>query len=661
MKKITLLCTLAFFALGLHAQTNSFNPFQTSNSRNFVTSTTNNKLIKVLQTSDEHTYHLVDVGDSMDFDLGPGIFNVGPSVAGYYALVLARYDEANNLVWAKPVATGAGVVNGYDMIELDTNIIVTGTADGTVNLGPVGTAGANNNFGTVGSFIAAYSKSSGSYTWSKRRQTGYVFITKLLSDKAGRINCLGYVSGSGDVDFGTGTVTVGAGNPTSQQSTILLQLNDTGAYLSHYAIAAAPSAGSITATAFTVGGFNTIYAVATSFVGVVSDGTNTYSNSGTVAKSLVVILGGGLNVVSHTILSSTKFVDVTGVALVPVGPDVTSYIVSGNYEADMTQDTTTLIGTNATNAEMFMLKLDMNQKLQWSRNFTGPGTTKASSMIMQYRVIDGVLKPVVSQAVDMYNATGQDFDPGPDTSIVSSAIAAVVLFMDTAGNYIGKNVTAQLTSGVVFTTPITPGFNDIAVLGYNFQGQAVADDFPYMNVVYINAGGGTRHFFSKGIIYCKDTIGISANGEVLTGTFPNTSTGDVFTWVNTTAGQTIPNSNSNTYTATSSASYAVIVKSQNCKAISKSVSVALPNAIVAVANESNIELYPNPASTILYVLGTTSNTAVSVVNTYGQKVITKTLSNASAEAIDIERLAAGVYYLVVSENGVHKSTKFVKN
>ncbi|MDB5282594.1 MAG: hypothetical protein JWO06_1669, partial [Bacteroidota bacterium] len=84
------------------------------------------------------------------------------------------------------------------------------------------------------------------------------------------------------------------------------------------------------------------------------------------------------------------------------------------------------------------------------------------------------------------------------------------------------------------------------------------------------------------------------------------------------------------------------------------------NFVTGVSNTQNnsISVYPNPASTQLYVQ--TGNTQFEHINIYdakGQKVIEQ-LNN--LQPVDISKLEAGVYFVEAVNNGAVARKKFVK-
>ncbi|MES2131465.1 MAG: T9SS type A sorting domain-containing protein [Bacteroidota bacterium] len=78
-------------------------------------------------------------------------------------------------------------------------------------------------------------------------------------------------------------------------------------------------------------------------------------------------------------------------------------------------------------------------------------------------------------------------------------------------------------------------------------------------------------------------------------------------------------------------------------------------------NESNVSVYPNPATDQLTVdiAASTTGATVSVKNTMGQEVIAQNMSG-SFQQLDISKLARGVYMITIQHEGSIVVKKFIK-
>jgi hypothetical protein len=74
---------------------------------------------------------------------------------------------------------------------------------------------------------------------------------------------------------------------------------------------------------------------------------------------------------------------------------------------------------------------------------------------------------------------------------------------------------------------------------------------------------------------------------------------------------------------------------------------------------STLRLYPNPAEGILNIENVNDINTVSVTNTLGQKVFTKTINSSSAQ-VDVSSLSKGIYFVTVASGNASKTVKIIK-
>ena len=82
----------------------------------------------------------------------------------------------------------------------------------------------------------------------------------------------------------------------------------------------------------------------------------------------------------------------------------------------------------------------------------------------------------------------------------------------------------------------------------------------------------------------------------------------------------------------------------------------MPNAITE-QNENGVEVFPNPATNIIYVLNGTPGATVEIYNLNGVLITTETMDNQFA--IQISNLPQGIYFLNLPSAGNTKYT-FIK-
>jgi len=80
---------------------------------------------------------------------------------------------------------------------------------------------------------------------------------------------------------------------------------------------------------------------------------------------------------------------------------------------------------------------------------------------------------------------------------------------------------------------------------------------------------------------------------------------------------------------------------------------------VAAFQQSQVVIYPNPATTLLNIASADVVSTITVYNVLGQQVINKNV-NAAQSTVDVSTLNSGIYIINTTVNGVVNSTRFVK-
>ncbi len=128
-----------------------------------------------------------------------------------------------------------------------------------------------------------------------------------------------------------------------------------------------------------------------------------------------------------------------------------------------------------------------------------------------------------------------------------------------------------------------------------------------------------------------------------------TSTADIYQWIDCINGTVIPNSNTQQITPTVASEYAVVLINGpgTCYATSDCFAFTL-----GLEEESlqGIMLYPNPATTMLYLEGVSTQTKITMNDGVGRAVLAGELSPAQ-KSISVAGLAAGTYAVVLQADG----------
>jgi hypothetical protein len=81
---------------------------------------------------------------------------------------------------------------------------------------------------------------------------------------------------------------------------------------------------------------------------------------------------------------------------------------------------------------------------------------------------------------------------------------------------------------------------------------------------------------------------------------------------------------------------------------------------VTAGNSASVSLYPNPATSVIYVQNIPTGSSVVIYNTAGNTVYTGTVT-ASRFNINVQYFSAGIYFLQYNINGVKNSITFIKH
>ena len=147
---------------------------------------------------------------------------------------------------------------------------------------------------------------------------------------------------------------------------------------------------------------------------------------------------------------------------------------------------------------------------------------------------------------------------------------------------------------------------------------------------------------------------INVNANVITAS----QSGATYQWINCNNENTpIAEETNQSFAATTSGTYAVIVAQNTCSDTSSCFNLA-PTGIVENSFETGVTIYPNPSTDIINILGSSIST-VSVLNSFGQTII----KSKGAGAIDISKIAKGLYFIELTndKNEIVSISKIIKD
>jgi len=171
-------------------------------------------------------YTTGDYGSTVDFDPGPGVYNLTTTTSSVF---ISKLDSSGNFVWAKAMTGGTSSGNSMHL-DANNNICSTGLFSGTVDFNP---GSGTFNLATSGSFDIFISKldSSGNFIWAKKAGgTGYDLGTSITTDDAGNVYTSGGFSSTADFDPSTGIYNLTSASATGF-NIFVLKLNSQGNFV----------------------------------------------------------------------------------------------------------------------------------------------------------------------------------------------------------------------------------------------------------------------------------------------------------------------------------------------------------------------------------------------------------------------------------------------
>lgn len=164
--------------------------------------------------------------NTVDFDPGPGVFNLS---ASDYNIFISKLDEAGNFIWAKhfPNTMGTGDAASISL-DAQGNIYVTGTFDGTLDFDPgPGTFFVTAN--TMEIFVLKLDP-NGNFIWVKQlgetaAGSGQGRGSAILTDQVGNVFIGGTYHGVGDFDPGSSVFNIGTSSAAACVFVTKLDIN----------------------------------------------------------------------------------------------------------------------------------------------------------------------------------------------------------------------------------------------------------------------------------------------------------------------------------------------------------------------------------------------------------------------------------------------------
>jgi hypothetical protein len=623
--------------------------------------------------------------DTIDFDPGPGNYEL---IAAEADVFICKLDSDGNFIWAKQFkATEFGSNYGLS-IKVDEigSIFTAGQFGGELDFDPG--AGVTNlvSEGASDGFISKLD-SNGDFLWVKQiAGPGFNPIMSLNLDDSGNILTTGFFQETTDFDPGTSVFNLSS---AGSNDIFICKLDPDGNFVwaKQFGGVGQDDGNSLitdsSGNVYTVGLFN----------GTVDfdpgPGIQDLSSMGSYdafvskldsAGSFLWVkqIGG-----AHTQTASSIAMDTLGDLY------VTGYF-SGTTDFDPGSGVYNLSasGGGTVTVDAYISKLTENGDYLWAKNFGQFGNERPTSI-------------VVDESRNIYTSgyfSGlSDFDPDAGTYIIpgvgsvdvfvsklefvcnlnASAVSShPVCYGDSSGSAAISTVGG--TGAISYSWPLIGGNgNTVGDLPSGSYSCVVSDLSSCNDTVTFEIIDPDEIWNTQSITLCYgeflavgnnnystdgvyvDTL-LTSNGcdSILTTTLSVENPIDVSTtslgqsmfanfvasayqWIDCANNQPIAGEINQSFLASLDGDYAVIVYDGSCSDTSACISVT--TAGIEESNRSVLEIYPNPVSSMLYVF-LKGPSEVSIIDLTGKLILQETLSGAE-NAIDVERLVAGVYLL----------------
>jgi hypothetical protein len=428
----------------------------------------------------------IDIGRSIVTDASGNVYTTGvfrgnidfdPGAATYYLNSLSysgafilKLDAAGNFVWAKALVGNNIEANGI-ALDASNNVYTTGFFSGSIDFDPGSATATKTSVGLKDVFISKLDVSGNYISAIVMGSTDDDSGNGITLDASGNIYVIGNYSDTLDFDPGPGVYKLG---PVNSDDIFISKLSPAGNLVWVNSIG-----GSLRDNGWSIAldAFGNVYTTGMFKSSVDFDpGPGTYSLNGGIYGDIFVCklsaagsfvwaisFGGTGDDRGHSILT-----DVSGNIY------VTGYF-KGTADFDTGPGTANLTSVGGT-GDVFILKLDMSGNYTWAKGFGTAQSDYGNGIALDN---SGNIYTTGS-----FSGAG-DFDPGPDSTVLSCATGYNDIFiskLDNSGNFmwaynlgdtevdVGNGITIDASSNILTTGSfmLSPDF-DLGPATYNLN------------------------------------------------------------------------------------------------------------------------------------------------------------------------------------------------
>lgn len=435
--------------------------------------------------ADGNVYSTGYYSTTVDFDPGPGVFNLSSS--GAEDMYLAKHDASGKLVWAKTIGDFRYQAGYALTLDNDRNIFVTGIYFGTTDFDPGPGVTQLTSNGNEDIFVCKYDN-NGNFTWAKSfGGPTNDFCNDIVLDRSGNIYINGYFEQTADFDPGPGAFNLSSAGSTD---IFVCKLNSFGNLVWAKRIGG-PSAD----VAFSIGLDELDNVYSTGFYWATADfdpGPGVFNlTSDAFGDGYILKLNNGGNFIRAVKMGGNSRVRNSSLKI-----DQTGHIyITGHFDGEADFDpgaNSQLLISPVDDDDIFVAKYNLDFNLVWVKQFGGPSFQK-------------VFDIETDDANDIY-LTGHyngtiDFDPGPDEYKLTAAgdPDIFVLKLNPAGAFTWVAASTGPFYGSGYALKLDPAKN--IVIGGTYEGTIDFDPGPDE---YKLASGGQSEIFLQKIRQCPN-------------------------------------------------------------------------------------------------------------------------------------------------------------